>query len=72
MDDRARHPLHDPGGRWSLPDQVDNPCNAAHSPTIAEDVVEKSHEMAPGIIGLALADAPKKLGKGRVWQVASD
>ena len=45
MDDCARHPLHHTGWRWSLPDQIDDPCNAAHSPTIAEDAVEKSQEM---------------------------
>ena len=46
MHDRARHPLHDTGWRRSLANQIDDPCNPAHSPTFAEDVVQKSQELA--------------------------
>ncbi len=45
MEDRARHLLHHTGWRRALPGQIDDPCDAAHSPTIAEDGVEKSQEM---------------------------
>ncbi len=36
MHDRPRHPLYDPGRGWPLPDQVNDPRDPAHSPTIAE------------------------------------
>jgi hypothetical protein len=45
MENRARHLLHDTGWRWSLSDQVDDPGNAAHLITIAEDRIEESREM---------------------------
>jgi hypothetical protein len=45
MDDCARHLLHHPGRRWPFPGQIDDPCDAAHPSTIAEDGVEKSQEM---------------------------
>ena len=72
MDDRSRHLLHHPARRWPLPGQIDDPCDAAHSATIAEDGFEKSREMrAPSMIGPAAARA-QEIGKERVWQVADE
>jgi hypothetical protein len=45
MDNGSRHLLDDTRRRWSLPGQIDDPCDAAHSATIAEDGVEKSQEI---------------------------
>jgi hypothetical protein len=71
MENRARHLLHDTGWRWSLPDQIDDPCNAAHSITIAEERIEESREMNSQRIGL-VSLAHKKIGKRRVLRAANE
>ena len=64
MEDRTRHPLHHTGWRWSLPDQVDDSRNAAHSLNIAEDGVEKNWEMNARMLAQALAaEGEQKNGK---------
>ena len=70
MENRARHLLDDPGRRCSLACQVDDPCNAAHSITIAEDRIEENREMNPKTIGLVAGQ--KKIGKGRVLRAANE
>jgi len=71
MDDRTRHPLHHTDWRWSLPDEVDDPCDAAHLPTIAEDRIEESRQMSPENDPFTFVGA-KIFGKGRVCQVESE
>jgi hypothetical protein len=73
MNDCARHLLHHPGRRWPLPGQIDDPCDAAHPATMAEDGVEKSQEMMRPEQSSCLAPLPKKkLGKNASARLQMD
>ena len=71
MHDRARHPLYDPGRCWSLPDQIDDPCNPAHDSAYHRRGGNRGKRGMTARASRRFA-TQKKHGKGRVGQVENE